>query len=116
MNVRYESVTGSGFTISLLYAGIYIADVSIRECRESTRIRVTFIFMLNLGTTPPPLCVHEKFSLDNLVSYSSLMMTDVFLFLKYLLAIFLGVLYAQPDLTLLSQKVTAPIVVFLRRT
>ena len=28
MNVRYESVTGRGYTITCLFAGIYIADVS----------------------------------------------------------------------------------------
>ena len=28
MNVRYESVTGRGYTVTCLFAGIYIADVS----------------------------------------------------------------------------------------
>ena len=29
MNVRYESVTGRGYSMTCLYAGIYVAEVSV---------------------------------------------------------------------------------------
>ena len=65
MNLRYESVTGRGYSMTCLYAGIYVAEVSVTyhdyyvrylKMVNNVHIREYFIVKLsNNKTTETPL-------------------------------------------------------------